>query len=650
MTAIGVGNRRLERLTGVVVWLLAIGYLLPRAFRGWIPHDEGLLGQLGERALRGDLPHSDFVDPYTGGLSFLYAAAFDLLGVGTQPIRWVLLAAVALVSPFVFGLSRRFVTWWLAALVTLTALAWSVPIYFAGLPSWYGLFLAIVALWALVRHGETSQRRWLLLAGLCAGVSCTIKITGVYLIAGSVLALVDYEHRLARFLVGKALVGVPRKMDARRGFVVLAGLGAAAFVGCLLVLVRPALGGSGGSGSPLSLIIHFVFPGAALAGYLVFREARAGLKTPTGDRLRRLCTLVLWYGSGIAVPIGLFVGWFALRGGSIALEDLYIGVFVLPQKRLAFATFPLPPWWSVLLALPIGALAAWPRRLSRAAEAAVGGVLVAGLAIGLGLAGQDAAYRNFWLPLRALVPAIMAAGVFVLVRNDRDRAVGSTGSVAIGSVATGSGAGSGAKVFATLAVAAMASLIQFPDAYGIYFLYVAPLVVLAIAAVTSVNSHALRGPLFVVLLVAGIFSVGWLHRGHPLTVGLRWQPVVWDFDLVMPRGGLEVDRRSGAEAHLVAQTVLAHAQPGDVVFAAPDCPEVAFLTGTRDPLRSAFGFFNTQLDDPAALESLLEGEGVEVAVVNTRPGFSASLSKPVLQMLSRRYPNRETVGGFVVLW
>jgi len=49
--------------------------------RGWVPHDEGLLGQSAERLLAGQLPHRDFDEVYTGGLSYLHALAFEVGGV-----------------------------------------------------------------------------------------------------------------------------------------------------------------------------------------------------------------------------------------------------------------------------------------------------------------------------------------------------------------------------------------------------------------------------------------------------------------------------------------------------------------------------------------------------------------------------------------
>src|SRR5204863_5075934 len=58
-----------------------------------------------------------------------------------------------------------------------------------GLPSWWLLICALLCLWTLIRYLETQQWRYVLAAGLAAGVAITIKQTGVYLFLALVLSL-----------------------------------------------------------------------------------------------------------------------------------------------------------------------------------------------------------------------------------------------------------------------------------------------------------------------------------------------------------------------------------------------------------------------------------------------------------------------------
>ena len=146
-----LGARGRDVLFGGGVVLLSSVYLGSRALRGWIPHDEGLLAQSAERFLHGELPHRDFDATYTGGLEALHAAAFRLLGVELASLRWTLLAfAVAFVAAL-YVLARRAAAPPLAAALALVGVAWSLPNYFAALPSWYVLFFWTfggVLLWA----------------------------------------------------------------------------------------------------------------------------------------------------------------------------------------------------------------------------------------------------------------------------------------------------------------------------------------------------------------------------------------------------------------------------------------------------------------------------------------------------------------------
>ena len=119
----------------LVLWLATGAYLLPFVDRGWIAHDDGMLGQAAERVMVGELPHRDFFDPYTGALGYLHALGFKILGVQLVSLRWLLFAATLAWVPVVYFLAARFVPPTSAALVTAVAVAWSVPNYFASMPS-----------------------------------------------------------------------------------------------------------------------------------------------------------------------------------------------------------------------------------------------------------------------------------------------------------------------------------------------------------------------------------------------------------------------------------------------------------------------------------------------------------------------------------
>ena len=67
-----------QRLVAGVLLLAGCLYLVPFVDRGWVPLDEGMVGQAAERVLNGQLPHVDYEEPYPGALSYAYAAVFRI--------------------------------------------------------------------------------------------------------------------------------------------------------------------------------------------------------------------------------------------------------------------------------------------------------------------------------------------------------------------------------------------------------------------------------------------------------------------------------------------------------------------------------------------------------------------------------------------
>src|SRR6266568_1917134 len=137
----------------LIVMILSIGYVARHLKRGWVPHDEGTLGESAERVLNGELPHRDF-DDYTGGLTFLHALAFRELGISSASMRFVLFVFFVPWIPAIYYVASRFCSMYSAAAVTLLAVAWSVPNYPGPMPSWYNLFFAIFGVAAILRYLE----------------------------------------------------------------------------------------------------------------------------------------------------------------------------------------------------------------------------------------------------------------------------------------------------------------------------------------------------------------------------------------------------------------------------------------------------------------------------------------------------------------
>ncbi len=583
--------------------------------RGWYPHDEGALGQTAERVLQGQVPHRDFDEPYTGLLTYIHAGAFLLGGIRLAVLRIPLFAATILWLAAFFRIAVRLVSPPAAAGIVLLALAWSVPNYPASIPSWYNLFCATFGIAALIKWDETGARRWLYLAGLAGGVSFLIKLSGLFYLAGALLFLL-YATR------GE------EPEEPRRGWadrVVAGGLTA----GLLLFVVMLWRGIA-----PFYLarpIVHFVAPGVLLAGALAAREW-APAAGRGGVRLRRLVAAALPFLAGALAPVAGFVLGFGLAGGLPALVN---GVFVAPFRRLAFANMQPPaPFW-ILAAVPLAVLLRprgdWDHpRWRRAA------IVVAVLfAIVVWLASVDSfPHRLVWQSIRNLIPltAAVAAGIVAWPRL-------SAGWPA-----------AGRRRFVLLAtVTALASLVQFPFSSPIYFLYVAPLLLLTLVALIRGLGRTPRLMGAVTLGFYGAFAVLLVTPGATVGLGFRYETPHPTVPLDLPRAGLRVNPEDAQLYGALIPALGLHAGNGDV-WAGPDSPEVYFLSGHRNRTRALFDFLGATGEDAAGFLATLDRDGIRAIALNLRPSFSPALSPGMVDSLRARFPEGSEMGRFELRW
>ncbi len=613
----GVGYARWLGAAAIAVSLL---YAWQFVFRGWIPHDEGLLGQSAERVLAGEIPHIDFDDPYTGGLSWFHALAFKLLGVRLSSIRIALFLSFALTLPLINALARRIAPPMVAAFVVLACTVWSVPNYFAGLPSWYNLFFAIAALWCLVRFDENGRKRWLSAGGAAMGLSFLIKISGLYPLAAGLLYLAF------RGIPASEPGGAERREES--GTQSRAGLGflwlvAAGIVLALIALVRTTLSGM--------VVLHFVLPGTLLAVVVVWRAWLARDHVELGVRTAATMRLQFLLVASFAAPIAFFLSVYAMRGG---LGAWFRGVCVLPQTRLTGVTYPLPPALSLVGAALIAGLFLGAGRWRRTPRGTPIFVAIAAVVTLLALGGKNVyLYTVVWASLRPLVPLATIALALRMLRDGPRQ---------------GGARPAEASLFLVVAFAAFASLIQFPYAFGIYFCYAAPLVILAWMYLGSDNGRVDRR--YVAFLACyALFAALWLNRGWIRTMGAYYRPVANDTLLLPGRGNLRVPRADAERYARIVSLVETHAGPSPYIWAGPDAPEVYFLSGRRNPTRSLYEVFDASPDQARRILDLTDRHRIGAVVINTRPEFTP-LERGLYSGLQSRYPAGRAVGPFHIRW
>ncbi len=605
----------------LAVEIVAAFYLAWGAETSWIPHDEGMLGQAAERVLLGELPHVDFDDPYTGGLSFLHAAAFGVFGIRLSVLRWLLFGVSLAFVAALFQLASRAAGPAAAGAATLLAVAWGPPVYFAALPSWYNLFFATFGTLALIHHVETGRRRWLVAAGLAGGVSILFKSIGLFYLAAAVLFLIYREQEESRD-------GDGTKSAWSFGlfsWIPLAAVGIFLLLLIRVVLFRPSW----------VTVYHFLLPGIVLGGLLVWNELHIG-HAGAGVRWRRLAGSAGLLLAAAAIPVAVFLVPFVAASG---VGDLLHGVFVLPRKRFDLVAIEAPALATLTAVLPLATLLIAPRacrgRGPVAVPAALGALLaIAGAAL-LAFGDATPVHRAIWYSVRPLGTVAVVLGGWRLARADLDAQLRQ-------------------KLFLLLAMTAMVGLVQFPVAHGIYFCYLAPLLVITLLHLISAQPRAPRRVWAGVAVFYLLFALIWVHRGLVLATGDRYWPVTEDTRIVTDRAGLYTAPRLATVYQRLAAVAQEHSSPGAYIYATPDCPEVYFLSARRNPTRTFYDLFEDDFEDPERrrrrLLAMLDERRIDVVVLHGAPRISGPVDAGLAAEVARRFPHREELPTFTVYW
>jgi hypothetical protein len=604
---------RTHLLVLLIVCAISIGYMATHLKRGWVPHDEGTLGLSAERVLNGELPHRDF-DDYTGGLTFVHALAFRELGISSGSMRIVLFMFFVLWVPAVFYVASRFCSAYSAGAVTLLAVAWSVPNYPGPMPSWYNLFFATFGAAALLRYVEAGTPRWVFLAGSCAGLSFLAKITASYFVAGVLLFFIFREQSLT--------VEKNHQLSLRaRFYSATLGLGLTLFLTLLFRMINKTSGISG--------LIFFLLPALGLVILLVSREF-AGIPGQNSERLLTLARMCVPFGVGVAVPLVVFLVPYLLTGSVL---DLLHGLLAAPARAMRFATFDPQNPFLMLAIIPVTLPVILAYECRGFGRAICGGIVALYGCTVLVLSSKSTlAYSLGWCSLASAIPASVLAGIALLWVARKHQKLEIMRQQ---------------QIFLILAVTALCSLVQFPFAAPVYFLYVAPLLILLGAMLFGSTAHPPRMALGALICFYLIF-VNLRVTSFRLT--LRGTPETHMERLTIPRaGGLRVESSDARLYERLVSVLQSHAS-GGFIYAAPDCPQVYFLSGFKSPTRHYFEFAEDPVDRTTQILHALDDLNVDVVAINEDSQFSGPMSSDLQVALERRYPNSEEVGAFRVRW
>jgi hypothetical protein len=596
----------------LVVWAISASYMATHLKSGWVPHDEGTLGLSAERVLHGELPHRDF-DDYTGGLTFVHALAFREFGTSSGSMRAVLFAFFLLWVPAVFYVASRFVSVYSAGAVTLLAVAWSVPHYPAPMPSWYNLFFATFGVATLLRYVEIDGRHWLFFAGICGGLSLLAKVTAAYFIAGVLLFFIFREQSIAL----RNNLQEPARLRSYSAAIIFA---LAVFLGLLFRLVHKIPEVSG--------LIYFFLPACALVVLLVFREF-AGISGQNRSRFLTLARMCVPFGAGIVIPLIVFLAPYLITG---SVHDLLQGLVATPTRAIRFATFAPQNPFLMLTIVPVMLPVVLAFEWGRVGQVVCGCLLALYCGAVVVTSSQSTSYNLGWCSAATLTPWIIIAGVGILWVSRKHENLNAKRQQ---------------QLFLILSVTALCSLLQFPFAAPIYFLYVAPLVILAATALFSLPSHP---PRLALATVIGFYLLFAFHSITPFQLAFWSSPAVRIEPLTVARAsGLRVESSDARLYNELIPLLQRHAA-GKFIYAAPDSPEVYFLSGLESPTRHYFDYAEDARDYAKRTLSALDRLNVNVVAINGKPQFSGPMSPALHEALEERFPYSAELGKFQVRW
>jgi hypothetical protein len=244
-------------------------------------------------------------------------------------------------------------------------------------------------------------------------------------------------------------------------------------------------------------------------------------------------------------------------------------------------------------------------------------------------------YGFGWSSISTCAPALTAAGLAILWKAGRENQFPVVRQE---------------QIMLLLCVMALCGVVQFPFSAPIYFLYVAPLVILFADALFASVVNPPRFALSVLAVFFLLFAVIRVMPGFIVPMGALYMPDDQTARLSMRRaGGLRV-RPSDAETYnSLIPMVQAH-NTGKFIYAFPDCPEVYFLSGLQSPTGHFFSFAEDRLDLTGPLLNMLKSLKINVIAINGDPQFSGQLRTDLHSALIEAYPNSEKVGKFEVRW
>ncbi len=168
-------------IVALLVFLCSLAFFSSFADYGINFEDEGTLLYQAERVADGQTPYVDFHIGYTPAVYYLHAALLKWGGYSVIPGRLLLAAVNSCSAALLTLIAARFAPLWISWLPALLYVS-LIPNYagsFASFnipyPVWYNVFFFLAGLFSLLKFSDRGAKRWIIVAGLFAGIDFMFK-------------------------------------------------------------------------------------------------------------------------------------------------------------------------------------------------------------------------------------------------------------------------------------------------------------------------------------------------------------------------------------------------------------------------------------------------------------------------------------------
>lgn len=186
------------RIAGLALLLASLLLAIELRDKGLIMTEEGQILTEANALLDGAVLYRDIDCWVTPGVWYLTAGIFRLAGPDLNATRWAMLVLSLLTTGLVFAFATSLSTWRWGLFAGGLMLVQRILAFPAGTFIWYtefAIFFALLAGWSLLRYGRDDRARWLILTGLCVGISFLFKQNIGVALTGVFGLLVLLQHR-----------------------------------------------------------------------------------------------------------------------------------------------------------------------------------------------------------------------------------------------------------------------------------------------------------------------------------------------------------------------------------------------------------------------------------------------------------------------